>query len=100
MGHSYRFGAGASLSLITHVGSYQYVKSRTERTSECNPLYPQCKWKIHKCLFVATARLQSFVQRCLIPNQCPNGVVLLECPKVKHKVFRKTYEPSFIGTLL
>jgi hypothetical protein len=39
------------------------------------------------------------VKRCLDPNQRPKGVVLLECPKVKHKVFQMTYEPSPIGTL-
>jgi hypothetical protein len=66
MGHSYRFGAGASLSLITHAVSYQYAISRTERTSESKSPGPRCKWRIHKLLFMATARLQSFVRRCLI----------------------------------
>jgi hypothetical protein len=66
MGHSYRFGAEVPLSLITYAISYQYAISRTERTSQSNSPRPQCKWRIHKRLFMATARLQSFVQRCLI----------------------------------
>src|SRR5690242_995693 len=36
MGHSYCFGTGASLGLITHVSHYLWVISGTERTSGSN----------------------------------------------------------------